>query len=571
MSGGSESPRPTEPATVTVDASRTIGTSQTQLSTQLLWPVWPDGPVIPRFNALGYSLIRVNIDSDAVNPPVIPAGITMGDWNFAPLNELINMVTAAGARPVLDVGYPPEWMWNCGQTFPTVRDQTFGEFGEYMARLVSYYNRGSFVAEDGRTITNPKGTANRITYWELWNEPDLDSVTCLYQNGVYRPKGGQKLSQAQYVTMWNAVSAKMLAVDPSLKLVGPSAANPTAGYNPEYVQALMSGATRKPDAVSFHAYGGYSGDETDQELFDGLQWLQDNLIQVQSWTQGRPVWITEFGVSSTSVDSPARSLKGFGAAWAASAFRRFALAGVGVIYQFEFLHPVEGGQLSLLNVDTAQPQLPYWRDYYLSRYFPPGSTLLQASSSLPGVEVLAARAPGSSAVRVLVVNRQVDGPAAKGGAGLPATVDLNIANLGAVSSVTQRMLDSATPLLDGPPLVALSGGSRVSLSFSGYGAALLEFGGSGASGGYAARQFAAHEAHPRQRSQAAAAPPTASPSAKPPSTSLKRCAPTYMRATKLAATRRERNRVTILGMSCDPIDAKNERRATWPLGNEPGT
>lgn len=468
-------------AAVSVDATRSIGTSVTQLSTQFVWPVGLGPQLSSRLGAMGYQLVRINADSDAVNPPVIPTGLTRGDWNFAPLDQLVNTIVASGARPVLDIGYPPDWMWNCSPQFPVVRDLSFVEFGDYMARLVSYYNKGSFVAEDGRTITNPQGTANHITYWELWNEPDLDSVACLYQGGVYKPKGGQKLTQAQDVTMWNTVSAKMLAVDPTLKLVGPSAANPVAGYTPEYIPAFMAGVVRKPDIVSFHAYGGYAGDETDQALFDGLQWLQDGLAQVQGWAGGRPVWITEFGMSSSNADAPSRPLKGFGMAWAASAFRRFALAGLGAIYQFQFLHP-GGPQLSLLDPDTSQPLPAYWLDYYLTRYFPPGSTLLQASSTLPGVEVLAARVPGSTSVRVLLVNRQVNGPSVVGGPGLPATVDLNIANLGGVTSVTQRMLDSATPLPDGPRLVALSGGSHVSVSFSGYGAAFLEFGGSGVPG-----------------------------------------------------------------------------------------
>ena len=425
-------------ATVSIDAAVPIGTSATQVATQLVWPTGLDGAAVSRFGALGYSLVRVSVDTDSVTPPLIPAGHTKGDWNFEPLNQLLNVAFASGARPVLDIDYPPEWMWDCSRSPGVVRDPTFTEFGDYMARVVAYYNQGSFVAEDGRTITNPNGTANRIRYWELWNEPMFESQVCLFSSpGVYRPKFGQKLNPAQYLTMWNAVSAKMLAVDPTLVLVGP-----TSGYTPEYIAPLMARAVHKPDVISIHFYGGYS-DVPDQEFFNELQVALDGIAQIQALAPGRPIWITELGVNSSGADGPGRPLSGFGAAWTASAFRSFVLAGVGTLYQYAFRH-LDNPQLSLLDPATNQPLLAYWRDYYLSRYFPPGSTLLQASSSLPGVEVLAARPPGSTSVRMLVVNRQTNGATVVGGPGVPTTVDVSVAGLGGARTVTQRMLDSST-------------------------------------------------------------------------------------------------------------------------------
>jgi hypothetical protein len=101
--------------------------------------------------------------------------------------------------------------------------------------------------------------------------------------------------------------------------------------------------------------------------------------------------------------------------------------------------------------------------------------LLGSSSSVGGVETLAARAPGSSNVHVLIVNRQVDTSAPVGGAGLPATVQVNVANLSGVTEVSLRQLDGATSIVNGPPAIALPTGSRATVTFSGYGAALLDF------------------------------------------------------------------------------------------------
>jgi hypothetical protein len=43
-----------------------------------------------------------------------------------------------------DIKFAPDWMWTCSQQQApgTVADKSFGQFGAYMARLVSYYNRG---------------------------------------------------------------------------------------------------------------------------------------------------------------------------------------------------------------------------------------------------------------------------------------------------------------------------------------------------------------------------------------------------------------------------------------------
>jgi hypothetical protein len=59
---------------------------------------------------------------------------------------------------------------------------------------------------------------------------------------------------------------------------------------------------------------------------------------------------------------------------------------------------------------------------------------------------------------------------------VPATVDLSVSGMSG-GNVTQRMLDSTTPVSAGPSLVNIGTGGRVSVSFTGFGAALLEFGG----------------------------------------------------------------------------------------------
>ena len=464
-------------ATVSADAAGPIGTFDTQLGTQFHYPGSFDRAPLtrPLFRALGAPLVRILAAADGCcwpggPSPMIPAGKVKGSWDFSSLDSVVNEITTAGAQPVLDIFQAPEWMWRCPAG--TIVDPTFGEFGDYMARLVGYYNKGSFVAEDGSTIANPAGLANRITYWELWNEPDWWSIAC-------PPKGNPNITARQYLTMWNTTAPRMLAVDPSIKLVGPSVASASGNNSGNYIALLMAGATPKPDVVSFHGYGGWIDSQSDAFLFGGgccgIDAIARNLESVQTWAPGIPVWITELNVNADWGDDPThRPNNAYGAAWGASAFRRLALGGVAALFQFEF-GDTGNANFQMVDPQTSQPRLPYWRDYYLAHYFPAGSTLLSASSSVAGIETLAARAPGSNNVHVLVVNRQMASQSAVGGPGLPATVHVKVGNLGGITQVSIRQLDNETPLTSGPPAATLPVGNSATVHFAGYGAALLDF------------------------------------------------------------------------------------------------
>jgi len=453
------------PATVSVDASLRLWTLRTEMDTQIKYPGAIDRAPGTRalLHEFGARRIRINATADGCcwpggPAPMIPAGLVKGSWDFSSLDSVVADITAAGAETVLNIFQAPEWMWNC--TTRTIGDPTFGEFADYMARLVAYYNAGSFIAEDGRTVTNPAGVANRIKYWELWNEPDLMSIACM-------PDRAPNITAPQYVAMWNAATAKMLAVDPSIKLLGP------ATDATEYVTGLIAGAARRPDALTYHGYGGWLVEQSDQFLFDSLDGIVGSLLRMRAW--GIPVWVTELNVTGAGGDDPTRRpYNAYGAAWGASAFRLHALGGAATIFQYEFAHP-DNPIFQLVDPVTGVPRLPYWRDYHLARYFPPGSRLLFARSSQPGVETLAVRAPNSSNVRVLVVNRQVDGPTVVGGPGLPATVQVSVRNLRGISQVTVRQIDDATPLASGPPLTMLPVGNTATVTFGGYGVAILEF------------------------------------------------------------------------------------------------
>jgi len=463
---------PPQAIVVTVDTGAEVGSITTHLGTQFVWPGTFEGSAgsRARFNALAPPLVRINATTLGA-ASVLPAGKRKGDWSFDNLNSIVNDVRAANSDVLLTVAYAPEWMWDCASS--DVRDPTFGEFGDYMARLVAYFNRGRFVAEDGRELINPAGVANRIAYWELWNEPD-QIKGC--------PPMGNQITPAEYVAMWNGAVPKMIAVDPTIKIIGPATSQAASARGADYVPALMAGATRKPDAISFHGYGGWLNSQSDRFLFDGqgtgfgLDAVEQGVERVKAWAPNTPVWITELNVDSAwDRDDPAgRPWTGFGAAWGASAFRGLALAGADVILQYQFSHP-DLRQFSLVDTHTGLPLLPYWRDFYLGRYFPPGSVLLGSSTNVAGVESLAARVPGSDTVHVLVVNRRAESDIAVGAPGRPAKVRIDVKDPRWIGAVTARVLDSTTPLETGPPAISFPTDEPIFISFPGYGAAFLEF------------------------------------------------------------------------------------------------
>jgi len=381
-------------ATLSVDAATVTGTVNTTLSTQIVWPTISGTPnAQARLNTLAPQMVRIHAGTDGgfdnvvlpfnVAGKVLEGGGTKQPWDFAMMDSMVNSVKAAGTIPVMNVRYAPDPMYTCTGNFGdpgTLRDQTYGVFSDYMANLVRYYNLGSFTMPQGGTKTNPAGTANRITWWEIWNEPDYP-----WENPCTGDGTNPIVNPTQYVALWNATAAKMKAVDPTIKLVGPAPSNHpslvsgTLHDSTDYVPRLLANSTIKPDAISFHGYGGWDNTQGDRLLFDGnggggIKADIDGLADIKSWiaqyAPGTPVWLTETNVSADpGLDPAQRAWNQFSAAWGASLFRAMVLGGLSVIHQFQFL---ESKQLGLIDDTTGTPLLPYWRDYYLSRYFPVG-------------------------------------------------------------------------------------------------------------------------------------------------------------------------------------------------------
>jgi hypothetical protein len=474
---------------VTVDPNLSQGTSRADVSTQLVYTGILEG--VPggqaRLNALHMPLIRIHAGSDAVYAggpgPELPEGVTKGSWSFAELNSMVDDVYTAGTRPILNVRYAPDWMWSCNTPFTGqtghLNDPTYVEFGDYMARLVSYYNKGSMKTEAGTTITNPAGTSRRIDWWELWNEPDLSN-----EDPCQPADGGPALSSQEYLKMWNVVAPKMRAVDPTIKLVGPTVANPNQPeYGPadDYLGTLMNHGNPAPNALSFHSYGYWDNSVTDETLFDGDQTgpgiccggipeLSWGLQDLRSRFPSIPIYVTEENVNADYGDDPyGRPWGPLGVAWGGSAFRALVLGGGNLMNQYEFAN---SPQFGYVDDQTGTPYLVYWRDLLLERAFPNGSTILSSGSTAAGIETLAVRRANGS-VAVLVIDRQVDSPSAKGGPGVPASVTVDLEGM-SPSAVKVTKIDQNTSAASGPSAANAGKTASVPVALAGYGIAVIE-------------------------------------------------------------------------------------------------
>ncbi len=97
------------------------------------------------------------------------------------------------------------------------------------------------------------------------------------------------------------------------------------------------------------------------------------------------------------------------------------------------------------------------------------------------IEVLAARAPDSSAIRVFIVNHQIVNQTAVNKS-IATNVALRLQGVSNLPTVTLRRLDNSIVtggangnLTAGPTLLTLPAGVSASIDFTGYGVALLEF------------------------------------------------------------------------------------------------
>ena len=390
-------------------------------------------------------------------------------WDFTEADAMIQPILAAGDHsPQLQIGTAPTFLADSNGHYI---EANLAQFAAYCANLVRYYNTGGFTV-NGVTYKSPSTTP--ITWWGIFNEPNWNNVT-----------------PAQYVTMYNAVAQAMLAVDPTIKLVGLELGDVT-GQAQNYLPPLVTGLTQPMPAIATHYYSSCNQKDTDAQLFSQVQMFHDQVAYFRSTldanpnTSGTPIWVTENNVNADWAKSDGtsacntgtrwveddRGTSAYFAAWRPYAYAQFVRAGAAGVWHWSY---AGGGQYGELT-DSSTTYLSYWVDYHLSHFFgQEAMTLLDSTvTEAARIETFAARASDGSRI-LMIVNRDIANPSDNNGAGVPKTVSVDLADAGPFTTVTLLAIDRFTDAATGPSAQTLTPvNGVVTLSFPGYGVQFLK-------------------------------------------------------------------------------------------------
>ncbi|MGZ3453080.1 MAG: hypothetical protein ACXVEF_25960, partial [Polyangiales bacterium] len=185
-SAGSLTPLPDKGAVaITINASQRLGAVSSgggTVFTGFVNYITPANTAASLLAAMPYRLNRVHFSGEVPDAqfktqdrlasqfpqPLAPPAPWNLSWSDGPTNLAKKIRDLGGPDFIMSIHNAPTWMTASGRD--GTKPANNATYATYCARLVSYYNKGSFVDDQGRTVTNPAGVIG-IHYWEVWNEP----------------------------------------------------------------------------------------------------------------------------------------------------------------------------------------------------------------------------------------------------------------------------------------------------------------------------------------------------------------------------------------------------------------
>jgi hypothetical protein len=403
------------------------------------------------------------------------------DWNFTAEQQTVQPVLATGDNsPIYQIKAAPAFLSDSSGHF-IFNTTNLQSLAAYAQNLVRYYNTGGF---DWGGKHFQSASSHHITWWAIFNEPNLNSITA-----------------AQYVQMYNALVPAMLSVDPALKFVALELSDykgQPALYVPQLVlPAASGGISAQMDAISTHFYGTCNQTTADTTVFASVAQFATDVayfsteLKTRSDLASVPIWVTETNVNSDYqltngysectptqlfISDP-RGTDGFFTAWRPFVFSQLGKAGNQSLYHFLYEGSNQYGEVSNT---TGNPTLAYWTDYWLQRTFPwdgssVGSTLLKTTTTepTPSIELLVTRNADNS-VSLMATNHAVASALDDDGAGAPRTVTIDLSAIGNFTSATQVTLNASTPTATGPVVTPLTPTPMLTITFAGYGTNFIQ-------------------------------------------------------------------------------------------------
>ena len=237
-----------------------------------------------------------------------------------------------------------------------------------------------------------------VKYWEIGNE-----LNGSWEAGNLRPDGS-RMTADKYAEIFKAYATAMKAVDPSIKIGGPSC---DVGHHDDYFEPLLREAGDKVDFLTLHYYSLRSSLAAEDKLFDGL----DNLAPITKHLQAlvnkyQPGRADEIGLcisewnSKLPKDTDAYRL--FNGLWFAAWVGEMMKCGVDSATVWDMFSGADNGHgLLVQHGKDYVPTGRYWGFWLWANKM--ADTMVESSiTDNPNVHVYAVR--DADSVRVLLLN-----------------------------------------------------------------------------------------------------------------------------------------------------------------------
>jgi xylan 1,4-beta-xylosidase len=208
-------------------------------------------------------------------------------YDFALTNGIFDAIIAAGARPLVEIGFMPQALST--QPEPYRNSETLAVDGGCFYPPSDYAKWGELIRSWAQhaNARYPGVAANWL--WELWNEPDVN-----YWRGSFD----------EYAKLYDFTEAALHRAIPAAALGGPAVASPQRPFLEQFLEHCASGTNAvtgavgtRLDLVSFHSKGGVflDGDHVTMDLGNQLRLHRLGFSTVASFPefQRRPIYITE--------------------------------------------------------------------------------------------------------------------------------------------------------------------------------------------------------------------------------------------------------------------------------------
>lgn len=237
---------------------------------------------------LGFRYIRFHaVFHDVLGTVKTGDGGIVYDWTG--VDRLYDALLAKGIKPFVELGFTPDAMKTSDQTIFYWKGNTshpkLGPWRDLIDAFVRHL-RERYGAEEVRTW-----------FFEVWNEPNLDGFW-------------EKADQAAYFELYDVTARAIKAIDPGLRVGGPSTAG--AAWVPEFLAHVKQSGSAV-DFVTTHTYGVEGGfldekGQQDTKLSASPDAIVGDVRRVREQVEasafpGLPLYFTEWSTSYTPRDS----------------------------------------------------------------------------------------------------------------------------------------------------------------------------------------------------------------------------------------------------------------------------